>query len=132
MKSLIRLALRKDGIIRKVVDKNTDTGNRFSLLNECMAPSTPASKRKDRTVMASWENPIISVRQYANYRFNKENIKPKKVITASGLNLVNKTIKRDSESESKAQSATQVEEAPIEEERPKKEIGLYMQSLRVV
>ena len=82
--------------------------------------------------MASWKNPIINTRQYANYGFNMENVKPKKIITASGLNPVNKTIKRDSGSESKAQSTTRVEEVPVvEEERPKKEIGLYMQSLRV-
>ena len=110
-----------------------DMGNRFSVLSECMALSTPASKRKDGTVIASWENPIINARQYANYGFYKENVKPKKVITASGLNPVNKTIKRDSRSESKAQSTTRVEEAPVvKEKRPKKEIGLYMQSLRVV
>ena len=113
MKSPIQLALGKDGIIRKVVDKKLDTGNRFSILSECMALSTPTSKRKDRTVMASWKNPIINVRQYANYGFNKENIKPKKVVTASELNPVNKTIKRDSGSESKAQSTTCVEEAPV-------------------
>jgi hypothetical protein len=67
-----------------------DTGNRFSVLKECMAPSTPASKRKDGTVMASWENPIINAAQYSNYGFDKENVKPKKV-KAPGVNPVNKT-----------------------------------------
>jgi hypothetical protein len=66
-----------------------DMGNRFSVLKECMAPSTPASKRKDGTVMASWENPIMNAAQYSNYGFNKENVKPKKV-KAPGLNPVNK------------------------------------------
>ena len=94
MKSPTLLAMGKDGIIRKVVDKNMDTGNRFLVLKECMAPSTAASKRKDGTVMASWENPIINMRQYANYGFNKENVKPKQVIEALGLNPVIKTIKR--------------------------------------
>jgi hypothetical protein len=68
-----------------------DTGNRFSVLKECMAPSTPASKCKDGTVMASWENPIINAAQYSSYGFNKENVKPKKV-KAPGLNPVNKRI----------------------------------------
>jgi hypothetical protein len=85
------LALGKDGIIRKVVDKNMDTGNRFSILKECMAPSTPTSKRKDGTVMESWENPILNAAQYSSYGFDKENVKPKKV-KAPGLNPVNKTI----------------------------------------
>jgi hypothetical protein len=86
LKSPDRLALGKDGIIRKVVDKNMDTGNRFSILKECMAPSTPDSKRKDGTVMASWENPILNAAQYSSYGF----VKPKKE-KASGLNPVNKT-----------------------------------------
>jgi hypothetical protein len=68
-----------------------ETGNRFSILKECMAPSTPASKRKDGTVMASWENPIMNAAQYSDYGFNKENLKPKKV-KAPGLNPVNKRI----------------------------------------
>jgi hypothetical protein len=68
-----------------------DTGNRFSVLKECMAPSTPASKCKDRTVMASWENPIMHAAQYSSYGFDKENVKPKKV-KAPGLNPVNKRI----------------------------------------
>jgi hypothetical protein len=67
-----------------------DTGNRFSVLKECMAPSTPASKHKDGTVMASWENPIMNAAQYSSYGFNKENVKPKKV-RALELNPVNKT-----------------------------------------
>jgi hypothetical protein len=89
LESPIRLALGKDGIIRKVVDKNMDTGNRFLILKECMAPSIPASKCKDGTVMASWENPIMNAAQYSSYGFDKENVKPKKV-KAPGLNLVNK------------------------------------------
>jgi hypothetical protein len=68
-----------------------DTGNRFLVLKECMAPSTPASKRKDGTVMKSWENPIMNAAQYSSYGFDKKNVKPKKV-KASGLNPVNKTI----------------------------------------
>ena len=67
MKSPTLLAMGKDGIIRKVVDKNMNMGNRFLVLKECMAPSTAASKRKDGTVMASWENPILNAAQYSDY-----------------------------------------------------------------
>ena len=89
MKSPTLLAMGKDGIIRKVV-KNTDMGNRFLVLKECMAPSTAASKRKDGTVMASWENPILNAAQYSDYGFDKSKVRNLKTEKASGPTPVNK------------------------------------------
>jgi hypothetical protein len=45
---------------KKIIIKTKNNDNRFSVLPECMVPSTPASKCKDRTIMISWENPIIN------------------------------------------------------------------------
>ena len=93
MKGPTLLAMGKDSIIRKVIDKNTDMGNRFK---ECMALSTATSKRKNGTVMASWENPLINIAQYSDYGFNKSKVKtlkPKKSKEAPGPTPVIKAIR---------------------------------------
>jgi hypothetical protein len=83
------LVLSPDG---KIIRKINNSDNRFSVLSKCMTPSTPASKCKDGTIMELWENPIINAHQYANYRFDKSTVKPKKSkIETPGLNPVNKT-----------------------------------------
>jgi hypothetical protein len=51
------LVLSPDG---KIIRKTKNNDNRFSVLSECMAPSTPASQCKDGTIMTSWENLIIN------------------------------------------------------------------------
>jgi hypothetical protein len=79
------------GLIPRRKHKNSD--NRFSVLSECMTPSTPASQRKDGTVMESCENTIINTHQYVIYRFDKSTVKTKKSrLETSGLNPVNKTV----------------------------------------